>query len=113
MKSTIEWLSFASFATVDRVETEEGWTSYALRPGPYAHNLFAEGEAPSDAPAFERMTLAAGDTERLVALSEEEVAVYFYVEFVGCCFERPLDELADRLHQIMAVRTERFSVLGG
>ena len=109
LKATAEWLSFGSFATVVAHDSDEGWTSYRLSPGPYAHNLFVEGEAPSDTPAFTALVLAAGDTPRELALGEGADSVYFYLRIEGCAFDSVLDALSERLHQIMVVRTETFS----
>lgn len=111
LQAMIEWLNYASHANTASVESEDGWMTYVLRPGPYAHNLFVQGEAPSDEPAFTALTLAAGDTARTVSLDDEEAGVYFFVRFDGCRFERPLDELGERLHQIMVVRTDTYSAL--
>ena len=45
IKSTLNWLSFSGFATPDTSAQEDDWTTHRLVPGPYAHNLFVEGEA--------------------------------------------------------------------
>jgi len=110
LQAMVEWLNYSSHAHTESVETDDGWTTYVLRPGPYAHNLFVEGEAPSEEPAFAALTLAEGRAVRSVSLDGEEAEVCFFVRIESCGFQRPLDALGERLHQIMMVDTETFSV---
>ncbi len=110
LRATIEWLNYSSYASSEAVETEDGWTTYTLRPGPYAHNLFVEGAAPSDDAAFETLVVAAGDSATSLSLGEEQAQVCFYVRFDGCRFAALLDEFEERLHQVMVVKTETFSL---
>ena len=105
----MEWLTFSGFGQSGALETDDGWTRYTLAPGPYAHNLFMEGEAPEGDAAFQKLVLEASDEHRTVSLGTKETEVCFHVTIEGCRFSTLLDALALRLHQVMVVRTEVFS----
>ena len=109
LQGTLNWLGFSGFATLETSTQDEGWTTHRLVPGPYAHNLFIEGEAPADDLAFTRIEIAAGDTPQPVSVGGEHSEVYFYVCIMDAVHPSLLNELAERLHQIMVVRTETFS----
>lgn len=109
LQSTLNWLGFSGFATLETSAQDEGWTTHTLVPGPYAHNLFIEGEAPEGDGAFSKIEIAAGDTPTSVDLGGEHIDVCFYVRIIRAAYPTLLDELAERLHQIMVVRTETFS----
>ena len=111
IKSTLNWLSFSGFATPDTSAQEDDWTTHRLVPGPYAHNLFVEGEAATtNAPVFRHMELAAGDSTRTLTVGDTPHEVCFYLRILGAQYPCLLEELPQRLHQIMVVRTETLSV---
>ena len=113
LRGTLNWLGFSGFATLETSTEDDGWTTHVLVPGPYAHNLFLEGEAPGGDRVFTRMEVAAGDTPRAVQCGDTSDEVFFYVSISKAVYPALLDELAERLHQIMVVRTETFSTREG
>ena len=106
LKSLLTWLEFSGFATQAERTEDESWTRVMLRPGPYAHNLFIEGEARTPGPAFTEMEIAFGDTPKAISWGEEAVAVYVYIRFFDVPFGRLLELLEERLVSIMALRTK-------
>lgn len=113
LRGTLNWLGFSGFATLETSTEDDGWTTHVLVPGPYAHNLFLEGEAPGGDRAFATLELAAGDTARAIQCGDVSAEVFFYASISKAVYPALLDELAERLHQIMVVRTETFSALEG
>jgi len=110
IKSTLNWLSFSGFATLDTSAHEDDWTIHRLVPGPYAHNLFIEGEAPAtNSPAFRCIELGAGEMTKAITAGDTTHEVCFYLRILGAQYPCLLEELPQRLHQIMVVRTETLS----
>ncbi|MGB0589311.1 MAG: hypothetical protein ACPGU1_06495 [Myxococcota bacterium] len=113
LRGTLNWLGFSGFATLETSAEDDGWTTHVLVPGPYAHNLFLEGEAPVGDRAFSRMEVAAGDTPKAVQCGDTSDEVFFYISISKAAYPALLDELTERLHQIMVVRTETISTREG
>ena len=109
VQSLITWLSYSGFATLEGSEVQDALCVHSLSPGPYAHNLFVEGEAPSSAPAFERMTITVGQHARALHRQEPGLHVGFSLEFEGTPFPTLLETLSERLYAIMALRSELLS----
>ena len=110
LKGTVNWLTFSGYGVIDEVRQEEDWTRYELRPGPYAHNLFVEGESPSPEASFKRLVLAAGELPRALDIHGAVEDVCVYLSITGCHYESLRDELAERLRQIMVLTTDTVSL---
>ena len=106
VQGLITWLSFSGFATLERSQSCDELSVYTLRPGPYAHNLFVEGEAPTEDPAFTEMVITVGGPQRELVWEDKVHAVYFSIDLRGALFPGLLETLEERLSGIRAIRRE-------
>ena len=108
IKSLLTWLQFSGYADLHASEESEGWVTHHLSPGPYAHNLFIEGEAAHLSPAFSTMLLSTGETLKELLWGAEALSSMVSIELRSSPYPTLLERLPDQLISIMALKCERF-----
>ena len=78
----------------------EDWTELYFQPAYAAHGMFYHGELVEGAPVFQELCLRFGAKSWVPAYEGVE-EVFFSLEFRGCTYNRVLDEVTSRTHDIL------------
>jgi len=90
---------------IGRVEEvrQEGWTMFYAQPGPNAHSLFAEGEAPEVDAVFKEVAIGYGAKAQVLDY-DAKVEVYVFVEFRGVVYGTVHGSFTEKLHGILYIK---------
>lgn len=109
IRSLVDWLAFTQIAQPSEVhEADDAWTELVLQSDIASHMIFEEGPAPEPQPTFLEAVIGWGRAGRTVDYGDPGAEVGFLLEFRGCLFEWPSDDLLARLHQMLYLRPEAF-----
>ncbi len=109
VKGLVSWLTFNQVAELDEViEQGDGWTEIFFHADITGHAVFVEGPAPEPQPTFFEVVVAYGREGHLLEYGVTDAPVRFYLEFRGCLYEWPSDELLERLDQMLYLRPESY-----
>lgn len=95
-------LGLSYLQTIQEVRQQD-WVAYYATPGPNAHSLFMEGEAPDVPWVFKECIIEFGSKKTTLNL-DPVVEVYVAIRFVGVPFDRLQTEFTDTLKQILYIK---------
>ena len=110
MKALVDWLCFSGFAEMRTCEEEEGWRTYVMAPGPYAHNLFRAGEASNDIAPFRAMRVGSGERPKTLQWGKDALSTMAFIRIEDTTFPELGELLTKQLITIIALRCETFSL---
>ena len=93
--------------TIEEVRQEE-WVAYYAKPGPNAHSLFIEGEAPDIPFVFKDCVIEYGSKKQPLPV-EPTAEVYLAIRFLGVPYGQLLTEFTDTLKQILYIKPTQQS----
>ncbi len=104
--SLLGYLQFTSLVVAGDPVADDDWEHIPLAPAAASHHLFVEGDAPAE-PAFLDGVLAWGATPRPLPWGQGTAC--FWLALEGCLWPHPDESLRERIHQVLALRTDARS----